>query len=278
MPDPRPDELYTREVLGEQVAFRGLKRLLGAADYSKAGERHAGLAAADEREREAARSILAGLTLRHLYDRPLTTESGRVDEVMRVNYDVDLAVFAELADITIGALKDRLLRARGGEIRRIGRGLTGVMAAAVCKLCDVHELVLVASRVSCPTRARTRLGAPGTLASRLQPNHPGDDLRGVTLLIYWGLSIGAGDALLGINPAVDTVENVSALLHHLDRVRRRLDAPTQICVLSHVKTHSRASSAGRRSRSCSRAWPAPSGRCSASSTSASSCSTGPTAR
>jgi ethanolamine ammonia-lyase large subunit len=236
VPAPRPDELYTCDVLGEQVAFRGLKRLLGAADYSKAGERHAGLAAADEREREAARSILAALSLRHVYDRPLTTDAGLVDEVMRVNYDIDHAVFAEIAELTIGALKDRLLRARGGEIRRIGRGLTGVMAAAICKLCDVHELVLLASRVSCPTRARTRLGAPGTLASRLQPNHPGDDLRGVTLLIYWGLSIGAGDALLGINPAVDTVENVSALLHHLDRVRRKLGAPTQICVLSHIKT------------------------------------------
>ncbi len=236
VPDPRPDELYTSEILGEQVTFRGLKRLLGAADYSKAGERHAGLAAANEREREAARAILASLTLRHLHDRPLTTEAGHVDEVMRVNYDIDHAVFADIADLTLGALKDRLLRARGGEIRRIGRGLTGVMAAAVCKLCDVHELVLLAGRISCPTRARTRLGAPGTLASRLQPNHPGDDLRGVTLLVYWGLSIGAGDALLGINPAVDTVENVSALLHHLDRLRRKTRAPTQICVLSHVKT------------------------------------------
>ena len=236
VPEPRPDERYTLDFLGEQVAFRGLKRLLGAADYSKAGERHAGLAAANEREREAARSILAGLTLRHIYDRPLTTDAGHVDEVMRVNYDIDPAVFAEIADLTIGAFKDRLLRARGPEIKRLGRGLTGVMAAAVCKLCDVHELVLLASRISCPTRARTRLGAPGTLASRLQPNHPGDDLRGVTLLVYQGLSIGAGDALLGINPAVDTVDNVSALLHHLDALRRKTGAPTQICVLSHVKT------------------------------------------
>lgn len=83
-----------------------------------------GLAAANEREREAARSILAGLTLRHIYDRPLTSEAGHVDEVMRVNYDIDLAVFADIADLTIGALKNRLLRARGAEIKNIGRGLT----------------------------------------------------------------------------------------------------------------------------------------------------------
>src|SRR5262249_31045368 len=88
----------------------------------------------------------------------------------------------------------------------------------------------------CPTRARTLLGAKGTLSSRLQPNHPTDDLRGVALLVYWGLSLGSGDALLGINPAVDTVENVSALLHHLDRIRRRTGVPTQICVLSHIRT------------------------------------------
>ncbi|MCY1064837.1 ethanolamine ammonia-lyase subunit EutB [Nannocystis sp. RBIL2] len=235
-PAPRPDELYTIDVFGEQVAFRGLKRLLGAADHSKAGERHAGLAAATEREREAARCTLASLTLQHLFDRPLTTAAGQIDEVMRVNYDIDLEVFAEIADLTLGELKNRLLRANGRELLRIGAGLTGVMAAALCKLCDVHELVLLASRISCPTRARTRLGAPGTLSSRLQPNHPTDDLRGVTLLVYWGLSIGAGDALLGINPAIDTVENVSALLHHLDRLRRKTGAPTQICVLAHVKT------------------------------------------
>ncbi len=236
VPSPRPDERYTIDVFGEQVAFDGLKRLLGAADYSKAGERQAGLAAGNEREREAARCILAGLTLQHLHDRPLTTEHGQIDEVMRVNYDIDHEVFAEIAGLTLGSFKDRLLRAKGGEIRRLGRGLTGVMAAAVCKLCDVHELVLIASRISCPSKARTRLGASGTLSSRLQPNHPSDDLQGVTLLVYWGLSIGAGDALLGINPAVDTVENVCALLHHLDRLRRKTGAPTQICVLSHVKT------------------------------------------
>nr|WP_293179103.1 ethanolamine ammonia-lyase subunit EutB [Nannocystis sp.] len=236
MPAPRPDERYVIDVFGEQVTFDGLKRLLGAADYSKAGERHAGLAAGNEREREAARCILAGLTLQHLYDRPLTTEAGQIDEVMRVNYDIDHEVFAEIAGLTLGAMKDRLLRAKGVEIRRLGRGLTGVMAAALCKLCDVHELVLIASRIASPTRARTRLGAPGTLSSRLQPNHPTDDPQSVTLLVYWGLSIGAGDALLGINPSIDTVENVCALLHHLDRLRRKTGAPTQICVLSHIKT------------------------------------------
>src|SRR5207248_5122871 len=105
------------------------------------------------------------------------------------------------------------------EVARVGRGLTGVMAAAVAKLCDVHELILIARKIQHPTRARTLLGSPGTLSSRLQPNHPTDDLRGITLLTYWGLSLGAGDALIAPNPAVDTVDNICTILHHLDKIR-----------------------------------------------------------
>jgi ethanolamine ammonia-lyase large subunit len=236
VPPPRPDEVYTTDGFERRVSFRGLKALLGSADYSKAGDRNAGLAAASETEREAARGILSRLTLQHLYDRPLTDDEGRVDSVMRVNYDIDRDAFASVADMTLGQLKDHLLRSPGAEVQRIGRGLTGVMAAAVAKLCDVHELIYIARKVAHPTKARTHLGAPGTLSSRLQPNHPADDLRGITLLCYWGLAMGSGDALIGLNPAIDTVENISTILRHLDRVRRRTGAPTQICVLAHVKT------------------------------------------
>jgi ethanolamine ammonia-lyase large subunit len=239
VPAPRPDETYTHASMGRTYAFRGLKALLGAADVGKAGDRRAGLAAASEIEREAARTLLAGLTLQHLYDRPLVDAEGRVDAVMRVNYDIDLGTFGSIASLTLGDLKDRLLRAGGDEVARIGRALTGPMAAALAKLCDVHELVAIARKIRRPTRARTVLGAPGTLSSRLQPNHPTDDPRGIALLVLWGLSIGAGDAMFGVNPAVDTVENVSAILRHLDRLRRRTGAPTQICVLGHVKTQLR---------------------------------------
>lgn len=128
-----------------------------------------------------------------------------------------------------------------------------MMVAAVAKLCDVHELVYIARKLSYPTQARTLLGAPRTLSSRLQPNHPADDLRGITLLFYWGLSLGAGDALIGLNPAVDTVENISAILRHLDKLRRQVGVPTQICVLAHIKTQwaflERGTSRWRASRS-----------------------------
>ncbi|MDC0679558.1 ethanolamine ammonia-lyase subunit EutB [Sorangium atrum] len=235
VPRPRTDVVYAARLPGPGGSFRGLKRLLGAADCSKAGDRHAGLAASDDAEREAARELLGELTLEHLHDHPLTDARGEIDAVMRVNYDIDRDAFAPIASLRLGELKDHLLRATGLEVARLGRALTGVMAAALAKLCDVHELVYLARKISRPTRARTLLGAPGTLASRLQPNHPTDDLRGMTLLIYWGLSIGAGDALLGVNPAAGTVETTAAILRHLDRIRRAAGVPTQICCLSHLK-------------------------------------------
>jgi ethanolamine ammonia-lyase large subunit len=236
VPDPVPDIDYPCRALGRSITFRGLPALLGAADIHKAGDARAGLAAVDELTREAARTALAQLSLQHLYDRPLTDASGRVDAVMRVNYDIDRDTFASIARMTVGELHDHLLRAPGDEVARTGRALTGVMAAAVAKLCDVHELVYIARKITRPTRARTLLGAPGTLSSRMQPNHPTDDLRGITLLTLWGLSIGSGDAILGLNPAVDTVEHVATMLRRLDELRRRLDVPTQICVLAHVRT------------------------------------------
>ncbi|MFO1092580.1 MAG: ethanolamine ammonia-lyase subunit EutB [Planctomycetaceae bacterium] len=137
---------------------------------------------------------------------------------------------------TVGEFKDHLLRAPGAEITRLSRGLTAVIAAAVAKLCDVHELIAIPRKINVQSKARTSLGAPGTLSSRLQPNHPTDDLRGITLLCYWGLSLGSGDQLIGVNPAIDTVESVSRVLHRLDAIRRHTGAPTQICVLSHIKT------------------------------------------
>lgn len=236
VPPPAPDQTYSLRQAGRELRFVGLKRLLGAADLSKAGDRSAGLAAASEVEREAARAILAQLSLQHLYERPLTDDQGRIDDVMRVNYDIDLAVYAGLAALSLGELKDRLLAAAPAETAKIGHGLTGVMAAAVAKLCDVHELIYIAGKIRRPTRARTRLGTPGTLSSRLQPNHPSDDPRGILLLLYAGLAMATGDALLGINPAVDTVENVSALLRLLNAVRERTAVPTQSCVLAHVRT------------------------------------------
>lgn len=236
VPAPMPDEVYETRLFERAYSFKGLKALLGAADFEKSGDRLSGLCAEDEVKREAARGLLSRLTLRHIYDRPLTDDAGRVDSVMRVNYDIDLEVFSEIADKTVGEVKDEILRSKPAAAKRIGSALTGPMAAAIAKLMDVHELVFAAKKLKRSATARTTVGLPGTLSSRLQPNHPTDDLSTVTLLVYTGLSLGSGDALFGLNPAIDTVDNISAILHHLDKLRRQTGAPTQICVLSHIKT------------------------------------------
>lgn len=236
VPPAKPDERYSATLFDRAFNFAGLKAVLGAADFDKSGDRLAGLAARDEVEREAARKILAGLTLQHIYDNPLKDVHGHVDQIMRVNYDIDVAAFKEFAHLTVGDAKDFILRSKPAEAKRIGGALTGVMAAAIAKLMDVHELIFAAKKLKRSGSARTTVGLSGTLSSRLQPNHPTDDLAAVTLLVYTGLSLGAGDAIFGLNPAIDTVENISGLLHHLDKLRRETGAPTQICVLSHIKT------------------------------------------
>ena len=236
VPEPRPDEVYRLNVMGREYSFTGLKALLGAADLRKAGDINAGLAAADEVEREAARTLLSDLTLQHLYDRPLVNRHGRVDDIMRVGYDLNLEVFDELALMTVGELKDWIQAATGAELVKAGTGLTPVMVAAVTKLMGVHDLIYNARKITCPTRARTHLGLQGSLSTRIQPNHPTDDLSAITALTWLGLSMGNGDLMIGLNPSEDSVDNISACLFHLDKIRKQTGAPTQICVLSHVRT------------------------------------------
>lgn len=238
LPQPIESMPYFITLHERTFTFRDLKHVLGAADISKAGDRKAGLAASDEIMREAARAILSNLTLQHLFDHVLTNAEGKIDRVMVVNYDIDHSVFAEIAKLTLGELKDHLLQSSGARIRQVGTALTGVMAAALTKLLDVHELILLAKKLKngASAKARTVVGAPGTLSSRLQPNHPTDNLSGITMLLYTGLSMGSGDAILGLNPAIDNVTNISATLKLLDKVRTDTGAPTQICVLSHIKT------------------------------------------
>ena len=236
VPIPRRDEVYRTRIIGQDFRFTGLKALLGAAGFHTSGDQLSTLAAEDDVTREAARAILSDLTLLHLYERPLTNEFGEIDDIMRVNYDIDLSIFNELAMMTVGELKDWLQKASGAQIKRTGNGLTGVMVAAVTKLMSVHDMVYNARKIECPTRARTHLGLAGSLSTRIQPNHPTDDLDAITALTWMGLSMGNGDLLIGLNPADDTVDNIGACLVHLDKIRRQAGAPTQICVLSHIRT------------------------------------------
>lgn len=240
VPAPSPEEVYATTLLDREFHFKGLKKLLGAADISKAGDRTTGLAAEDEMAREAARSILSGLSLQHIFDNPLTDENGRIDDVMRAGYEIDSATFNTISTMSMGELKDYLLAASGSEITKIGKALTPVMASALTKIMDVHELVFLPRKIAKPTKARTLIGLPGSLSFRLQPNHPNDDLDAISLLVYTDLSMGMGDCLIGVNPSEGSVDNVSRILNHLDKLRRETGAPSQICVLGHVKTQLKA--------------------------------------
>jgi ethanolamine ammonia-lyase large subunit len=238
LPKVQTPRAYQTTWHGRNFTFCDLKHVLGAADISKAGDRNAKLSATDEVMREAARVILSDLTLQHLFDHPLTNSKNEIDSVMRVNYDIDHEVFAEISPLTLGELKDHLLQTSSARMAQIGAALTGVMVAALTKLLDTHELILLAKKLKgiTVTKARTTIGLQGTLSSRLQPNHPTDDLNGMSFLVYTGLSMGSGDAIIGLNPAIDTVANIGACLRHLDKLRYETGAPTQICVLSHIKT------------------------------------------
>src|SRR6185295_16672285 len=125
-------------------------------------------------------------------------------------------------------------------MRRVSRGLTAEMAAAVAKLCSNLDLIYAARRLPVTSRARTTVGLPGRLSTRLHPNHPSDDHQGITAAIYEGLAYGAGDALIGINPVIDEVDNVTTLLRLTHDVIERWQIPTQNCVLAHVTTQMRA--------------------------------------
>ncbi|WP_067516492.1 ethanolamine ammonia-lyase subunit EutB [Endozoicomonas ascidiicola] len=236
VPSVKTDEIYRTRVIGQDFSFTGLKALLGAAGFHTSGDQIANLAAETEVSREAARAILSDLSLQHFYDRPLPNDHGEIDDIMRVNYDIDLAIFDEMAMMTVGELKDWMQKASGPQIKRAGKGLTGVMISAVTKLMSVHDMVYNARKIECATQARTHLGLSGSLSTRIQPNHPTDDLNAITALTWMGLSMGNGDLLIGLNPADDTVDNIGACLLHLDKIRRQTGAPTQVCVLSHIRT------------------------------------------
>ena len=222
---------------GTSYRFPDLRTLLARATPHRSGDVLAGLAASSEAERVAAQIALADLPLRRLLDDPVIAYE--TDEVTRLICDThDRAAFAPAAHLTVGGLRDWLLgdAATGPALAALAPGLTPEMTAAVAKLCRLQDLVLVAARCSVVTRFRNTIGLSGRLSVRLQPNHPTDDPAGIAASILDGLMLGAGDAVIGINPATDSPERTHALLCMLEDARTRLAIPTQSCVLAHVST------------------------------------------
>ncbi len=233
---------FAHAVGGTRYRFDDLRTLLARATPYRSGDVLAGVAAADATERVAAQMALADVPLRAFLDEAVVPYEA--DEVTRLILDThDAAAFAPVAHLTVGGLRDWLL-AEGAPVGNLSPGLMPEMAAAVSKLMRLQDLVLVASRIEVVTRFRNTIGLRGRLSTRLQPNHPTDDPRGILASVLDGLLLGAGDAVIGINPATDGLASYAELARLLDEVRQRLDMPGQSCILAHVTTALRAMEAG----------------------------------
>ncbi len=223
--------------MAERFAFSGLNEVFAKANEEKSGDRLAGIAARSEQERIAAKCTLADLPLRDIIAQPLIPPEA--DEVSRLLQETwDEAAFQPVSALTVGEFREYLLddATTDSAIKALRWGITPEIAAAVAKLMSNRDLVLAASRMRNVTRCRNTMGEQGVLGIRLQPNHPADDLAGILLSTIEGLLYGCGDAVIGVNPATDSVEVVSSILHALDRLIEAYQIPTQSCCLAHITT------------------------------------------
>ncbi|PYY17252.1 MAG: ethanolamine ammonia lyase large subunit [Acidobacteria bacterium] len=214
--------------------FADLRELFAKANEVKSGDQLAGIAARSEQERVAAKYALADTQLTEILAKPLLE-----DEVTRLIYDsFDETAFVPIRSMTVGALREHILSdlISGDNLKSLQPGLMPEMAAAVAKIMSNKDLVLAAAKIRNITRCRNTLGQPGVLAIRTQPNHPADDVGGILLAAFEGLLYGCGDAVIGVNPATDSIESVSAILHALQRLVTTYEIPTQTCCLAHITT------------------------------------------
>ena len=233
-------KLKTR-MLGVTYQFKDVKDVLAKANEEKSGDIFLGIGAKTVSERIAAKAVLSQLTLEDLRFNPAIPYEE--DEVTRVIDDlVNEGIYKEIKGWTVGYLREYILdhHTTGEMIKRISKALTSEMVAGVAKLMSNMDLVYGASKIRITGKCNYEIGKTGTLSFRLQPNHPADDMDGITASIMEGLSYGCGDAVIGINPVEDTVENTKKLLNSTYNIMNKWNIPTQNCVLSHITTQMQA--------------------------------------
>jgi len=221
--------------MAERFVFADHRELFAKANEEKSGDQLAGIAARSEQERVAAKRRLAELTLAELVREPLIDpDQDEVSRLLLESYDQE--AFVSLQSLTVGEFREHLLDDATGEarLREVQRAIIPEIAAAVAKLMSNKDLVLAAAKIRNVTRCRNTLGERGVLGIRVQPNHPVDDLGGILLAAFEGLLYGCGDAVIGVNPATDSVETVGAILGALDRLVGTYKVPTQTCCLAHI--------------------------------------------
>jgi ethanolamine ammonia-lyase large subunit len=222
-------------------SFDDLRTLLAKASSARSGDDLAGISARTAEERVAARMALADLPMKVFWKEMLVPYES--DEVTRLIADShDEGAFEAISHLTVGEFRDWLLteEATGERLAGLAPGIMPEMAAAVSKLMRAQDLIAVAAKIRVVTRFRTTVGLAGTLCTRLQPNHPTDDPAGIAASIVEGLRLESGDAVIGINPATDSVESTIRLLRLIDQIRVRYRIPIQSCVLAHVTTQMEA--------------------------------------
>ena len=228
-------------LLGKTYEFASVKEVLAKANEEKTGDKLAGLAAETAQERIAAKVVLSALTLGDLRESPAVPYEQ--DEVTRIIQDgVNEPVYRHIRNWTVAELREWLLEesTTHGDICRIRRGLTAEMIAAVCKLMSNLDLIYAAAKMPVTATCNTTIGLPGTLSCRLQPNHTTDDPDGITASVLEGLSFGAGDAVIGLNPVTDSPEQVGKVLRRFREIKDHWQIPTQICVLAHITAQMKA--------------------------------------
>jgi ethanolamine ammonia-lyase large subunit len=226
---------FSHSIGGMVWRFDSLRELMAKASPARSGDFLAEVAASSDAERAAAQMALAEVPLKRFLNEALIPYEE--DEVTRLIVDThDLAAFSVVSHLTVGGFRDWLLGDEASEasLKALAPGLTPEMAAAVSKIMRVQDLVLVAQKIRVVTRFRNTVGLRGRMSTRLQPNHPTDDPAGIAASVLDGLLYGNGDAMIGINPATDSISAITELLKMLDGVLRHYDIPTQSCVLTHV--------------------------------------------
>jgi ethanolamine ammonia-lyase large subunit len=221
----------------ERFVFSDLRELFAKANEEKSGDQLAGIAARSELERVAAKRQIADLTLAEIVARPLIDPDA--DEVGRLILDTfDREAFGTIQSLTVGEFREHILddATTEAQLHQIQRAIIPEIAAALAKIMSNKDLVLAAAKIRNITRCRNTLGERGVLGVRAQPNHPVDDIGGILLAAFEGLLYGCGDAVIGVNPASDSVETVSAILHALNRLVETYKVPTQTCCLAHITT------------------------------------------
>ncbi len=228
-------------LLGKTYIFKDLKEVLAKANEEKTGDKLAGLAAQDARERVAAKVVLSAVTMEQLRNHPAVPYEQ--DEVTRIiQDDVNEPAYEKLRHWTVAELREWILdeNTTGSDIRKLSRGMTAEMIAAVAKLMSNLDLIYAANKITVTAHCNTTIGLPGTLSCRLQPNHTTDDPDGITASVLEGLSFGAGDAVIGLNPVTDSPEQVGKVLRRFQEIKAHWEIPTQICVLAHVTAQIKA--------------------------------------